>query len=286
MEALTIAPNLELPPARARAPLCRHAADPRFDEGAADLFMEGLVKGTAHSYVGEEAVAAGACAAAPGRLRRQLPSRPWPLHRQGRATERMMAELFGRETGYCRGPAARCTSPIWSSASSAPTASSAPASRWRSAQPRDSCGRRSGRLAFFGDGATNRASSTSRSTLPRSGSCRSSSCARTTSTRSAPLSKTTAATSVAARRAYGMPGVRSTATTAGGVRGGARRWSARERGGGPTLIEAMTYRWGRTPARHPARPALGRGQGGLDRARPDRQSRRAADRARDGRRRE
>ena len=35
----------------------------RFDEGVTALFKEGLVKGTAHSYVGQEAVAAGACAA-------------------------------------------------------------------------------------------------------------------------------------------------------------------------------------------------------------------------------
>ena len=34
----------------------------RFDERVAELFKEGLVKGTAHSYVGQEAVAAGACA--------------------------------------------------------------------------------------------------------------------------------------------------------------------------------------------------------------------------------
>src|SRR5213078_4544457 len=34
----------------------------RFDEKTAELFHAGLVKGTAHSYVGEEAVAAGACA--------------------------------------------------------------------------------------------------------------------------------------------------------------------------------------------------------------------------------
>jgi len=32
----------------------------RFDERTVELFNEGLVKGTAHSYVGEEAVAAGA----------------------------------------------------------------------------------------------------------------------------------------------------------------------------------------------------------------------------------
>src|SRR5207247_971498 len=34
----------------------------RFDEKTVELFHAGLVKGTAHSYVGEEAVAAGACA--------------------------------------------------------------------------------------------------------------------------------------------------------------------------------------------------------------------------------
>ena len=35
----------------------------RFDERTVELFNQGLVKGTAHSYVGQEAVAAGACAA-------------------------------------------------------------------------------------------------------------------------------------------------------------------------------------------------------------------------------
>ena len=34
----------------------------RFDERTAELFNEGLVKGTAHSYVGEEAVATAVCA--------------------------------------------------------------------------------------------------------------------------------------------------------------------------------------------------------------------------------
>ena len=34
----------------------------RFDEKVAELFQQGIVKGTAHSYVGQEAVAAGACA--------------------------------------------------------------------------------------------------------------------------------------------------------------------------------------------------------------------------------
>ena len=34
----------------------------RFEERVAELFKAGAVKGTAHSYAGEEAIAAGACA--------------------------------------------------------------------------------------------------------------------------------------------------------------------------------------------------------------------------------
>ena len=57
-----------------------------FEDKTADLFQEGVVKGTAHSYKGEEAIAAGVCAtlrdddiiASYHRGHR-------PLHRQGRA---------------------------------------------------------------------------------------------------------------------------------------------------------------------------------------------------------
>jgi len=76
----------------------------RFEEQTAELFQSGLVKGTAHSYVGEEAIAAGAC----------LNLRPddfiGSTHRghghciaKGASIRKMMAELMGRETGYCRG---------------------------------------------------------------------------------------------------------------------------------------------------------------------------------------
>ena len=76
----------------------------RFDERTVELFNEGLVKGTAHSYVGQEAVAAGACA----HLR--IDDSVISNHRghghciaKGAQVDRMMAELMGRETGYCRG---------------------------------------------------------------------------------------------------------------------------------------------------------------------------------------
>src|SRR5213080_4888442 len=76
----------------------------RFDEKTVELFHAGLVKGTAHSYVGEEAVAAGACAT--------LREGDYIVgtHRghghciaKGARVDRMMAELMGRQDGYCRG---------------------------------------------------------------------------------------------------------------------------------------------------------------------------------------
>src|SRR2546422_11392764 len=76
----------------------------RFDEKTVELFNAGLVKGTAHSYVGQEAVAAGACATL------RLDDYIVGNHRghghciaKGARVERMMAELMGRETGDCRG---------------------------------------------------------------------------------------------------------------------------------------------------------------------------------------
>src|SRR5713226_6218881 len=76
----------------------------RFDEKTVELFNAGHVKGTAHSYVGQEAVAAGACA--------HLTDADSVIsnHRghghciaKGAKLDLMMAELMGRESGYCRG---------------------------------------------------------------------------------------------------------------------------------------------------------------------------------------
>jgi 2-oxoisovalerate dehydrogenase E1 component len=76
----------------------------RFDERTVELFNSGQVKGTAHSYVGQEAVATGACA----HLTRD--DSVISNHRghghciaKGARLDFMMAELMGREDGYCRG---------------------------------------------------------------------------------------------------------------------------------------------------------------------------------------
>ena len=76
----------------------------RFEERASADYHAGNIYGVVHCYVGEEAVAAGVCAAlAPDD---QIIS----THRghghciaKGADLDRMMAELYGRETGYCKG---------------------------------------------------------------------------------------------------------------------------------------------------------------------------------------
>jgi acetoin:2,6-dichlorophenolindophenol oxidoreductase subunit alpha len=76
----------------------------RFEEAVMEVYLRGLMPGLAHSYAGEEAIAVGVCAA----LREDdfITS----THRghghliaKGGKTDRMMAEMLGRETGYNRG---------------------------------------------------------------------------------------------------------------------------------------------------------------------------------------
>jgi len=76
----------------------------QFEEKARQLFRQGLIYGALHPYVGQEAVAVGACAA--------LENDDFVVstHRghghciaKGADLKRMMAELLGRETGYSKG---------------------------------------------------------------------------------------------------------------------------------------------------------------------------------------
>ena len=75
-----------------------------FEEKARSLTLEGRMYGALHLYVGEEAIAAGVCIC----LRETdcITS----THRghghciaKGADTKRMMAELFGKATGYSKG---------------------------------------------------------------------------------------------------------------------------------------------------------------------------------------
>lgn len=75
-----------------------------FDSLLPDLYTKGLVRGSTHSAIGQEAVAVGACSV----LRQD--DYMTSTHRghghtiaKGADVRRMMAELLGRDDGYCRG---------------------------------------------------------------------------------------------------------------------------------------------------------------------------------------
>jgi len=76
----------------------------KFEEKAAELFAQGKIPGFVHLYVGEEATAVGVCS--------NLTERDYitSTHRghghliaKGGDLKLMMAELFGKKTGYCKG---------------------------------------------------------------------------------------------------------------------------------------------------------------------------------------
>src|SRR5512138_1134840 len=76
----------------------------RFEQRAIEQYRLGNIRGYLHPYLGEEAIAVGAIAAL------EPADYIVSTHRghghaiaKGHDPRRMMAELFGKETGYCRG---------------------------------------------------------------------------------------------------------------------------------------------------------------------------------------
>jgi 2-oxoisovalerate dehydrogenase E1 component len=222
----------------------------RFDEKTAELFNSGLVKGTAHSYVGQEAVASGVCA--------NLREDDYVVgnHRghghciaKGARVDRMMAELMGRVDGYCRGLGGSmhiaaldlnilgCNGIV---AAGLPIGCGAAlAARLRGSDRVV--------VTFFGDGGANQGvvhealNLAAVWKLPVIFLCENNHYALSTAS-----SRTTAGPSIAGRAAgYGVPGVRVDGNDVLAVYEAAQTAVARARAGeGPTLIEADTYRWG------------------------------------------
>ena len=84
-----------------------------FEEQVNELYTRALMPGLAHLYSGEEAVAVGICEAL------NIDDYITSTHRghghclaKGASPDRMFAEPFGKEAGYRRARADRCTSPI------------------------------------------------------------------------------------------------------------------------------------------------------------------------------
>ncbi len=222
----------------------------RFDERTADLFNSGLVKGTAHSYVGEEAVATGACA--------NLREGDYIVgtHRghghciaKGARVDLMMAELFGRQDGYCRGLGGSmhiaaldqnilgCNGIV---AAGLPLGTGAALAEKIRKTDRVV-------IAFFGDGGANQGvvheamNLAAVWKLPIIFLCENNQYALSTAS-----TRTTAGPSIAARAAgYDIPGVRVDGNDILAVYEAVGTAVARaRRGEGPSVVEAMTYRWG------------------------------------------
>jgi 2-oxoisovalerate dehydrogenase E1 component len=251
MEALTtITPNLELPPAELERLYVDMVRIRRFEERVVELFQAGLVKGTAHSYAGEEAIAVGACA----HLRKD--DYVASYHRghghciaKGAKTDRMMAELMGRATGYCQGlggsmHVADMERNILGANGIVGAAMPLSVGAGLAIKLR---GGDQVVIAFFGDGANNQGifhESLNLATvwrLPVLFVCENNQYALSTS-----YKHTTAVDSVATRAtAYGIPGVRIDGNDVLAVHAAVGEAVERARSGlGPSLIEALTWRWG------------------------------------------
>jgi 2-oxoisovalerate dehydrogenase E1 component len=250
MEALTITPNLELPPAELERLYVDMVRIRRFEERVVELFQAGLVKGTAHSYAGEEAVAVGACA----HLRKD--DYVASYHRghghciaKGARTDRMMAELMGRATGYCQGLGGSMHVADMERnilGANGIVGAAMPLSVGAGLAIKLKGGDQVV-IAFFGDGANNQGifhESLNLATvwrLPVLFVCENNQYALSTS-----YKQTTAVESVATRAAaYGIPGVRIDGNDVLAVHDAVGLAVRRaRRGEGPSLIEALTWRWG------------------------------------------
>ena len=76
----------------------------KFEELLVNEFAGGRIPGTVHLYAGEEASAVGTCAALrPDDYITSTHRGHGHLIAKGARTDKMMAEIYGRETGYCKG---------------------------------------------------------------------------------------------------------------------------------------------------------------------------------------
>jgi pyruvate dehydrogenase E1 component alpha subunit len=222
----------------------------RFEETVGKLFAQGQLPGFVHLYVGEEAVGVGVCCAL--RDDDYITS----THRghghviaKGGNFDRMMAELFAKSTGYCKGKGGSMHIADFEIGmlgacgivgGGIPVATGAALS----AKTR---GTDQVAVAFFGDGAANEGSFhesinlASALKLPAIYVCENNQYGEFT-----PSIKAMNIVNIADRAAgYGIPGIIADGTDALAMYAAASEAVARaRRGEGPTLIEAKTHRRG------------------------------------------
>ena len=241
--------DLNLSPETQLAMLRRMQTIRRFEERASDDYHAGKIYGVVHCYIGEEAVATGVCAAL------RTDDKIISTHRghghciaKGADLNRMMAELYGRSTGYCKGKGGSMhiadfgigmlgANGIVAGGISIVTGAGLAAQM---------DGKGGVAVSFFGDGASNAGpfheclNIAAAWKLPMIYVCEHNSYAAQT-----PSTATHAMPDVAGRAAgYGIPGITVDGNDIFAVYQAATRAVTRARAGeGPTLIECKTYRW-------------------------------------------
>lgn len=236
-------------PAALREALRRMHLIRRFEEGAEDAYMRGLIHGTMHLSIGQEASAVGICM--PLAADDQITS----THRghghciaKGADVNRMFAEFFGKTTGYCKGRGGSMHIADVASGNlgangivggGIPIAVGAALSAKKM---------KTGKVvvSFFGDGANNEGAfhealnMASIWKLPVIFVCENNGYGMSTSTE-----RSTAVPNIADRAAaYSMPGVIVDGNNFSQVAEASHAAVERARAGeGPTLIESKTYRY-------------------------------------------
>jgi pyruvate dehydrogenase E1 component alpha subunit len=220
-----------------------------FEEGAEDAYMRGLIHGTMHLSIGQEASAMATC------MELTNADKITSTHRghghciaKGADVGRMFAEFFGKETGYCHGRGGSMhiadvkTGNLGANGivgGGIPIAVGAALAAKR-------LGRSDVTVCFFGDGANNEGAfhealnMASIWKLPVIFVCENNKYGMST-----PVEKATAVKSIADRAAaYSMPGVTTDGNDFSAVAQAVHVAIARARSGeGPSLIENVTYRW-------------------------------------------
>jgi len=220
-----------------------------FEEAAGRLAEQSRLPGFLHLYVGEEAVAAGVCAALTDEDQISSTHRGHGhLVAKGGDFNRMMAELMAKETGYCKGRGGSmhiCDLDLGMLGANGIVGGGVPiavgagfANKYK--------GNGNVSVVFFGDGASNigafheAANMAAALKLPVVFICENNEYGEYT-----PRDKTMAITDVVDRAVgYGMPGVIVDGMDAVAVFEAATEAVSRARNGdGPSFVEAKTYRF-------------------------------------------
>ncbi len=242
-------PSLNLPPDKQREMLRQMLTIRRFEERASADYRAGKIYGVVHCYIGEEAVAVGVCSAL-DRNDRIISTHRGHGHciAKGADLNRMMAELYGRQTGYCKGKGGSMhiadfdigmlgANGIVAGGISIVTGAGLAAQME---------GNGAVAVSFFGDGASNAGpfheclNIAATWKLPMLYVCENNMYAAQT-----PAAATHALSDIVPRAAgYGIPGVVVDGEDVFAVYQAAHAAVERARAGdGPTLIECKTYRW-------------------------------------------